>query len=157
MTSDRNLRLMFLKISIIFFLTFVQNASAESFLGNSTANSSMKGFSVSRPDLIEDLNHRTKIDNANKIPAMSISDFLAQCLSSHNVIRKNNGIPLLVLDARVTQSAQSSANYIASRPNLPLQHNVPDLRAANLGENLARGYPTCKSAIVIQNRAFHDF
>lgn len=74
--------------------------------------------------------------------------FLSDCLSLHNRIRAQKHVPALVWDQRVAQSAQSSANYIASRPSLRLQHNIPDLRAANLGENLARGYPSCPSAIV---------
>jgi Cysteine-rich secretory protein family len=80
--------------------------------------------------------------------ARRYSAFLNECLAGHNRVRRAHNLPYLVLDPFLVQSAQRSANYIASRPNYPLDHNYPELAQAGLGENLTRGYPTCQSAIV---------
>lgn len=77
-----------------------------------------------------------------------ISNFLKECIAGHNAVRRSHNLPQLVLDDALTQSAQLSADYIASRPSFPLDHNYPELKAAKLGENLTRGYNSCSAAIV---------
>lgn len=91
------------------------------------------------------------VNQANKFNA-----FLAECIASHNYVRRKNRLPELVLDPALTQSAKQSANYIASRPNYALDHNYPELASSGFGENLTRGYPTCSSAIVIILEEYFD-
>lgn len=109
-----------------------------------TASKHIPPFRTDPPKTIQEKKRVVK----QPVAAQQMNSFLSECLEKHNAVRKSNNLRLLVLDNALIKSAQSSADFIASRPNLPLQHNAQELHSLGYGENLARGFPTCATAIV---------